>query len=222
MTNGLQPNARPYVVIIGLGMVLGVIAALTVTFARPEADNAILIATTLGFIGTMTTSVLAVVKTQETKETLGVAIQENTDKTEAMQVSAKHEADLVKLKLETVGLPGMRLNQEAVTGALTTIVRSQLTDLRDELLSAQAADQERIDTVLEELKVNTDISRQAFHEANTVNLKIAEMGLMFDKVRRETADAAATKVAEVQQTVTDIKEQVRELKDATDKKEPPA
>jgi len=67
------------------------------------------------------------------------------------------------------------------------------------------------------LAENTKISTDAFKEANHVNLKIAEMGQVFEKSHVEGAAVTAKQLDTIQQTSTDTNLRVR-ASDARDGK----
>lgn len=55
-----------YVIAIVVMALIAIVAVLAITITRPEVDNTQLIATILGFVGTMTAAVLSLIKSQET------------------------------------------------------------------------------------------------------------------------------------------------------------
>jgi hypothetical protein len=60
------PNNVPYVIAVIAMSIACVAAIVAITFARPEADNSVLITTVIGFATTTTASLLAFMKSQET------------------------------------------------------------------------------------------------------------------------------------------------------------
>jgi hypothetical protein len=60
------PNNIPYIKAIVVMMCLGVIGIVAITFARPEADNTVIIGALVGLLTPTTFSLLAFMKSQET------------------------------------------------------------------------------------------------------------------------------------------------------------
>jgi hypothetical protein len=82
---------------------------------------------------------------------------------------------------------------------------------REDLKARLDAEAHGREEIAKDLRVNTDISKRAFKEANSVSEKIAQMGMMFDSVRREAAADAARQIAQVQAVAKDTNQMVREL-----------
>jgi hypothetical protein len=68
MTNTIvvPPDNSPYIKAIVIMMCLGVIGIVAITFARPEADNTVIIGALLGLLAPTTLSLLTFIKAQET------------------------------------------------------------------------------------------------------------------------------------------------------------
>lgn len=60
------PNNIPYIAAVVIMMLVGVAAAVAITFARPTTDNTLLIGSVFGFLLPTTLSLLAFMKAQET------------------------------------------------------------------------------------------------------------------------------------------------------------
>jgi hypothetical protein len=65
-----QSTVWPYVIAVVLMGAFGVIAVLLLTKLRPVQDNSMLIATVLGFLGTMTGVILTFMKAQDTHDSV--------------------------------------------------------------------------------------------------------------------------------------------------------
>lgn len=61
-----KSSILPYIIAIIVMSLIAVVAVLMISMMRPDADNTILIATILGFTATMTTSIMSLLKSQET------------------------------------------------------------------------------------------------------------------------------------------------------------
>ena len=59
-------NPIPYLIVIACALFVGVGGAVAVVFARPAADNSILVAAILGFPATIAASVIATMRATET------------------------------------------------------------------------------------------------------------------------------------------------------------
>lgn len=64
--NGVGFTKLPYVIVIAIMAIIGLLVIMVITWLRPTHDNSILIGLVLGFVTTTTVAIFAFLKSQET------------------------------------------------------------------------------------------------------------------------------------------------------------